>query len=200
MRTFILRAQKANTTSFDIDDLPGAGRIDLVCRCISNAVFLSNDMRRDTIIHVVLEGPKNPPKIISFNGNELRDFYFDERNIARLILIALKKGKTLNLNETINVHPGINISKKSFEQLIKEQTGKLFYLHKKGTAIENVKFEENTTFIFGDYTGVPKNTEKFLDRYAERVKLSNKMLFASHCIIIVNNELDKSFNNTQIII
>lgn len=190
MRTFILRAQKAWTTEFNINDLPNAGRIDLVCRCVSNALFLSNSLRRDTVIHVVFEGPKLPPKVISFNGKDLKNFYFDERNIAKLILKSLKKGKKLKLNETINVHPGIKISKKSFEQLVKEQKGQLFYLTKKGVAVEKVKFEKDVVFIFGDYTGIPKKTDKFLEKHAKKLKLSNKMLFASHCVILAHNALD----------
>ncbi len=193
MREFILRAQKAYTTEFNLDDLPDAGRIDLVCRCVSNAVFLSNDLRRDTIIHVVLEGPKDPPKVISFNGNELRDFYFDEKNIARVILKALKKGKGLKLGEEVEAHPGVKISKKSFEQLVKEKNQtQLIYLHEKGTDIREKEFKENVTFIFGDYTGMPKKTENFLENNgAEKISISNKMLFASHCIVIVHNELDR---------
>lgn len=199
MREFILRAQKAWTTEFDITDLPGAGRIDLVSRCISSAVFLSNDMRRDTIIHVVLEGPKDPPKVISFNGAELKDFYFDEKNIAKIILKALEAGKGLKMGEVIDAHPGVKISKNSFEQLVKEKikTSKVYYLHEKGKDIKEMNFkdtavENNITFVFGDYTGVPKNTEKFLENNgAEKINIGPLMLFASHCIIVVHNELDR---------
>ena len=60
MREFILRAQKARTSDINLADLPENGRLDLVCRCISNALFISNDLRRDTIIHVVFEGPAFP--------------------------------------------------------------------------------------------------------------------------------------------
>lgn len=202
MKEFILRALKARTDEkFDLNDLPSAGRMDLVCRCISNAVFISNDLRRDTIIHVVLDGPSDPPKIISFNGAELKGIGFDERDIAMHIQEALKKGKNLKLNDSILVSPGISISKKSFEQLIKEKSQEkkeLIYLHDEGKSIREFGFVNNKdyVFVFGDFIGMPRKTEGLLDRLgAKRISLGTKMLFASHCIIVVHNELDyREFN------
>nr|AAB88387.1 hypothetical protein [Methanococcus maripaludis] len=38
-------------------DLPGSsGRLDLLCRCVNSAFFLSHDMRRDTIFYSVNYG------------------------------------------------------------------------------------------------------------------------------------------------
>lgn len=195
MREFILRARKARTDFFDINDLVKAGIMNLVARCISNALFVSNDIRKDTIIHVVLEGPKNPPKTISFIGKDLKNLSFDEKSVARFILKALKKGKNLKTNEKINVVDGLIVSKKSFENLIKEkkeENKQLIYLHSKGKNINEIKIKENIVIIFGDYIGMPKKTEKFLDNMdAVKVNISPVTLFASHCIVIVHNELDK---------
>lgn len=195
MREFILRALKGRTSEFDVDKLPASGRMDLVCRCVSNALFISNDLRRDTIIHVVLDGPSDPPKTVSFFGSELRRMEFDEKNIAEHINEALKKGKGLKLGEEKDLGNGIKISKKSFEQLVKErfEEGKqLFYLHNKGKDIRDIKFSKDVVFVFGDFIGMPRKTEGLLERYkAERVSLGPKMLFASHCIVVVNNELDR---------
>lgn len=195
MREFILLALKAKTSSgFNINNLPEAGRMDLVCRAVSNALFISNDMRRDTVIHIVMTGPDCPPKTISFYGKGLSLMNPDERSIAEFIRLALRKGRNLKLNEEIDVWPGIKVSKKSFEGIVKEKSKKyqLVYLHKKGKDIRKVKFKENVVFVFGDYIGMPRKTEKLLDRIgAERISLSPVMIFASHCAIIVHNELDR---------
>lgn len=195
MREFILRARKARTDFFNINDLVGAGMMNLVARCISNALFISDNVRKDTIIHVILEGPKYPPKIISFIGEDIKNFPFDEKGIARFILKALKKGKNLRANQEINVVDGVTISKKSFESLIKEKKEKekqLIYLHPKGKNIGDIKIKKDVVFVFGDYIGMPKKTEKFLDNMgALKVNIAPLTLFASHCIIIVHNELDK---------
>lgn len=195
MREFILRALKGRTTEFDVSKLPENGRMDLICRCISNALFISNDLRRDTIIHAVLDGPNDPPKTISFYGASLKGMQFDEKNIAEHINEALKKGKDLKTNESIDLKNGIKICKKGFEVLLKEKfsDGKqIFYLHEKGEDIREVEFAKDVVFVFGDYIGMPRKTEGLLERYkAERVSLGPVMLFASHCIVIVNNELDR---------
>ncbi|MEK6816242.1 MAG: tRNA (pseudouridine(54)-N(1))-methyltransferase TrmY [Nanoarchaeota archaeon] len=195
MREFILRALKGKTTpDFSLDDLPNAGRMDLVCRCVSNALWISNDLRRDTIIHVAMDGPSLPPKIVSFNGLDLKGVRFDERDIAKHIQEALKRGKPLEINEEADVSPGIKVAKKSFEALVKEKskTSQLFYLHKKGGDIREAELKGDVTFVFGDYIGMPRNTESLLDRLgAKKLTLGPVMLFASHCIIVAHNELDR---------
>lgn len=201
MREFILRALKGRTTGFDVNGLPGAGRMDLVCRCVSNALFISNDLRRDTVIHVVLDGPPSPPKTISFFGNELKGMNFDEKNIAEHIKDALEKGKDLKLGEEVSVSPGIKIAKRGFENLVKEKAGEgkqLVYLHGKGADIREFKFKKDVVFIFGDYIGMPRKTEGLLERLgASKINLGHVTLFASHCIVICHNELDK--NNKSVI-
>ncbi len=195
MREFILLALKANTSpEFSLDKLQEAGRMDLVCRTISNALWISNDIRRDTVIHAVMTGPNLPPKIVSFEGATLKGLEPDERSIGEAIKNALKKGMNLGLNEEIESSPGIKVAKKAFETLIKEksETSQLVYLHRAGKDIREAEFKENVTFILGDYIGLPKNTEKLIERLgAQKMTLGTVMLFASHCSILVHNELDR---------
>lgn len=193
MREFILLALKAKTSLFNVNNLPEEGRMDLVCRTVSNALFISNDVRRDTIIHVVMTGPKYPPKIVSFYGKDLKGINPDEKSIAENINLALEKGKNLKLNEETNLKNGIVVSKKSFEQLVREKSNnQIVYLHKKGEDIRKIKFKDDVVFVLGDYIGMPKKTESLLERFgAKKSNLSPVMLFASHCIIIVHNELDR---------
>lgn len=198
-REFVLLALKANTDgSFNLENLPSAGRIDLVCRCVSNALFISNAMRKNTIIHACLNGfpSSQSPKIVSFYGNSLRGMEWDELSIARFLQKALIAGRNLKLGEEKEVTPGLKVSKKAFETLIQEKAKKeekkIFYLSEKGEDIRNKKFEGNEVFVVGDFVGFPKNTEKLLKRIgAEKIKVSPLTIMASHCIILVNNELDR---------
>src|SRR3989344_3118599 len=195
MREFILRSLKSKTSPFDVNDLANAGRMDIVCDCISTALFTASDVRKDTIIHVILEGPSYPPKTISFIGNQLKNLDYDQKSIAQVINIALRKGINLKLNQDFDFRNGILVSKKSFEHLVKEKVknSMLVYLNKHGEDIRAQKFQDNVTFIFGDYIGMPKKTEKLLERIgAKKIRLGPKMLFASHCITIVHNELDRA--------
>lgn len=196
MREFILMALKAVTKpDFILNDLPGSGgRMDLVCRCISNALWISNDLRRDTTIHAVLGGPNDPPRTISFDGKYLRGANPDERNIASHIRIALKRGLDLKLDEEAKVSPGIKIAKRSFETLVKEKskTVQLIYLHWDGDDIRKFNFKDDVCLITGDHIGLPRKTEKLLDRLgAKKVSIGPRIYLASHVISIVHNELDR---------
>jgi len=195
MKEFILLALKAKTSpDFSLSKLPDAGRMDLVCRVISNTLWISNDLRRDTIIRVALSGPNSPPKTISFDGKNLIGLEPDERTIAQQIKLALKTGMDLKLKEEKEVSPGLIVSKKSVETLIKEtaKDKQLVYLHKDGEDVRDFDFKRDIAFVLGDYIGLPKKTEKLLlGLGAKKVKLGPKMIFASHCPIIVHNELDR---------
>ncbi|MCD6381503.1 MAG: tRNA (pseudouridine(54)-N(1))-methyltransferase TrmY, partial [Candidatus Aenigmarchaeota archaeon] len=164
--------------------------------CVSSALFVSENLRRDTIIHVVLEGPSRPPRTVTFYGETLRKVAPDERNIASHIKIALEKGLNLKTDEEINVSPGIKISKKSWESLIKEKQNecKLFYLHPKGERIDKIGLEkyDRVCFILGDHKGMPKKSEQLLKKLnVKTVSLGKVMYFASHSITIVHYEFDK---------
>lgn len=195
MREFILLALKAKTSpDFDINNLAGEGRLDLVCRTVSNALFLANDLRKDVIVHVALTGPKHPPKLVSFYGERLAEVAPDERAIALIIRKALASGLGLSLNEEKEVTPGVRVAKKAFETLVKEKskTSQLLYLNMKGEDVRIFKFRKDTVFVLGDVTGLPRKTEKLLDRLgADKIKLGPKVLFASHCPVLVHNELDR---------
>lgn len=195
MREFILFASRAKTSpNFSLDDLRREGRMDLVCRSVLGALCVSNGIRKDTIIHVAMNGPKFPPKIVSFYGESIVGIEPDEKCVAKFIRSALKVGIRLGLNEEKEVCRGVRVAKRSFESFVKEKakTKKVYYLHPKGADVRNVGFGEDAVFVLGDSRGLIGKSENLLNSIgAERIKLGPKMLFASHCIVIVNNELDR---------
>ncbi|MCX6815543.1 MAG: tRNA (pseudouridine(54)-N(1))-methyltransferase TrmY [Candidatus Aenigmarchaeota archaeon] len=196
MREFILRARKAKTNSdINMNELPKEGKMDAVCATIANALWISGAVRQDTVIHVVLEGPTNGPKTISFSGNGIRGLYHDERAMASYIAAALQRGAWLKLNEETKVRAGVRIAKKSFEKLVWEKSNEykqIIVLDQNGTDIRKFDLKKDFVVIFGSAEGLPPKTEKFLkDLKAEKVSLGPKMLFAAHCPIIIHNEADR---------
>jgi tRNA (pseudouridine54-N1)-methyltransferase len=185
MREFLLRASQGVTGDFSLNDLPGAGRMDLVCRCVTSALWLSDELRNDILFHVLLEGKSNPPKLITFDPRKIKRVYPDERNVASHIRIALN-GK---------IEQGISILTKSFKEIIKENSGRqLIYLHQHGKDIRNFKFDKNVFFILGDHLGLDEKCEKILDSIgAEKVSIGPRVYMSSYVIAIVNNELDRRF-------
>jgi tRNA (pseudouridine54-N1)-methyltransferase len=185
MRTFILYSRKARTDNrFKIDDLlDSGGRMDVVCSCITSALWLSHKAREDTNFILVMNGPPNPPVTIWFDGSKLIKVYVDEKTNARWIkkLLSFKFGK-----EWKEIS-GTKISRKSFQEVLKELDGKVYVLHEKGTPIKDIEIEENPIFICGDNIGIPRAEEKFLiNRGAQKVSLGKKVYLASSCISTLN--------------
>ncbi|MBS3142309.1 tRNA (pseudouridine(54)-N(1))-methyltransferase TrmY [Candidatus Woesearchaeota archaeon] len=193
MRTFILLALHGKTTpEFSLDDLPGAGKLDTVCRTITNTLYVSQGIRNDTIMHVVLNGPKDPPRLITIDGSKLITFSYDERSVAKTIRDALAKSSGILLHEQRQLSPGIIVAKEPFETLVKQYAGRLYYLHKRGVDVRSARFVDDPVFVFGDIGGLPDKTEKLMKTLnAERISLGPKMLFASQCSIVIHNELDR---------
>jgi len=183
MRSFVLYSRKGRTDNrFRVENLIDAGRMDLVCRCITSALWLSHKARDDTKLFVNLNGPTKPPVTICFDGSKLIKVYVDEKANANWIkkLLSLKFGK-----EWMQVE-GTKISKKSFQDIIKEAEGKIYVLHERGTPIRDVKLGKNPIFVMGDQIGLPEKEEKFALRYGEKISLGKNVYLVSNCISILN--------------
>lgn len=184
--------RKARTdAAFRVDDLPGSGgRMDVAARCVQTALWLSNDIRRDTKIYIVLNGPPRPPVTICFDGATLRNVSPDERSIALWIKKYLQHDAT---KEWAEINPGISVSKSSFQDVVTaiSKDHKLFVLHENGADAAPAT-RDNVAFILGDHIGLPENDEKYCMRFgAEKMSVGPKSYLASHCMIIANNALDR---------
>ena len=199
MRTFIVVGHKAKTDAhFNLNDLPGgAGRMDILCRCVNSALFLSHDLRRDVIIYLVLLGEPEPPKIVKFEGERVRYLHPDERSSASLIKKALAKNSGPYWREST---PGVWIRKGDLKSLFDEQLcesgeRRLFYLREQSTDIRdmfNETMPNDTVFVLGDHEGMmPEEEGIIMDAGATTIQVGPVSLHADHCIIIVNNELDR---------
>ncbi|MCS7093718.1 MAG: tRNA (pseudouridine(54)-N(1))-methyltransferase TrmY [Candidatus Aenigmarchaeota archaeon] len=190
MREFILFSRGV-TSDFNINDLPGAGRMDLVARCVSTGIFLSYSLRPDVKFHVVLNGPPNPPLTITFFTNELKNVSPDERNIASHIKIAIKNSGKKNPSE-----PGIYVEKISFEELVRKKVeecrNSVFYLHKEGEDIKNFEIGKDFVAILGDNKGLPEKEEIFLERLGvKKISLGKIEYLSSQVVTIINYEVDR---------
>ncbi len=190
MRTFILLALKVPTTEKLID--VSRTEVGVVYRTLLNAFHYSKGIRNDTIVHIICNGPKDPPRLITFDGSKLEKLPLMEEELVALLKEVIKKGENLISGDEKEVFRGISIAKKSFEALIKSCESPLYYLHKKGDDIRKSNIKENMTFILGDLFGIPKKTEKFIARYnTTPLSIGPTMLLASQCVVVAHNELDR---------
>lgn len=188
MREFIYYSEKARTSgNFDVHELMKAGRMDIVCNVIIQSLFLSNKLRDNVHLHLIFNGPPNPPMHLEFLSD--KELPISKKDIAGLIKRMLYKCKKEKKTE---VFPGCFIEKKSFSQLVLElenKGGEIFILDKKGKNIRKLKNDElrDCIFIIGDHEGLPK---KEIKRFKQRVSIGKETYFSSQTFIIINNELD----------
>jgi tRNA (pseudouridine54-N1)-methyltransferase len=179
----MLYSRKGRTDSrFDVENLIEAGRLDLVCRCITSALWLSHKARDDTRFFANLNGPTKPPVTICFDGSKLLKVYVDEKTNARWIkkLLSLRFGK-----EWMNVE-GTRIARKSFQDIIKETDSNVYVLHEKGIPVDQVELKEKPMFVMGDQIGLPNKEEKFALRKGEKISLGKNVYLVSNCIAALN--------------
>jgi tRNA (pseudouridine54-N1)-methyltransferase len=192
MKSFIILGHKAATAPFSLNDLPGAaGRMDILCRCVNAALFLSHDLRRDVRVYLVLKGEPDPPKLIRFDGSGVRYLSPDERSAASLIRKALEKNVQGFWTEST---PGVSIRKGELGDLLGELNKRIIYLREDGEDIRGKKFED-PLFVLGDHLGMTEEEEKLIERYEhEMVSVSPLSLHADHCIVLLHNEMDRQEN------
>ncbi|HID42954.1 MAG TPA: tRNA (pseudouridine(54)-N(1))-methyltransferase TrmY [Archaeoglobaceae archaeon] len=170
--------------------------MDILCRCVAQALFLSHGIRRDVEVYLLLLGEPRPPRSLKVSGREVKYMAPDERNIAGLLRKALK----IESNSWKVSTPGIYIASKGFKELLEELSKKymIIYLKEGGVDIREVIHSfENPLFVLGDHFGLSHEMEKVLSNYAEyRVFLSRKSLQADQCVLIANYELDRMENET----
>jgi tRNA (pseudouridine54-N1)-methyltransferase len=240
MRNFVVVGHLAKVTpDFSLEDIPGSsGRIDILCRCINSAFFLSHGMRRDTETYLVLcggqQGQLPTSKIIRIRGSEVRHLNPDERTTAAL----LKKALALPLEHAwVQSTPGIYVCHGDLGMLLRTlqsapqaglstsgsladlafmneegvrkdvSTGsahanqdrkaqplvsEIYYLREDGIDIREECIQDGI-FVLGDHLGMTDSEEELLSALGSRViSVGPCSLHADHCIILINNELDRS--------
>ncbi len=193
MRAFLVVGNKAVTKPFSLKDLAGsAGRMDIICRCIAQALFISHGIRKDVEVYVLLLGKPDPPKALKIVGSEVRYMAPDERNVGGII----RKALSLKVSREWKIStPGVYISRKELKDLLDDLSKKynIFYLREDGIDIRDVVCKlKNPLFVLGDHMGLSKKDEEIVLEYAEKIiSLSRLSLQADQCIVIVHYELDR---------
>lgn len=194
MRRFIIIGHKAATAAdFKLDDLAGgAGRLDVLLRCINSSFFLSHDLRKDVEVLLILQGPPGPARTVRLVGSELRYLNPDERSTGALIRNALMRDTESEERST----PGIYISRRTFLDVLAllGPDTELIYLKEDGEDIRSAEIPTDVTFVLSDHMDLTADEEALVLQYKPKVlKLGPISYHADHCISIVNNELDRRF-------
>lgn len=191
-RIFLVVGHEVRTDGrFSLNDLSGStGRLDILLRAINSAFLLSNGIRKNVELFLVLQGEPVPPVTIRLEGRSLKYLNPDERSTGALIRQALlterKEGKE------VKATPGIYVSDKGYKDVLRELMRERMpvYLHEGGTAIRETDIPKKSFFVLGDkYDLTPKEIGLLGDTLL-RVSLGPLPLHTDHCITILNSELD----------
>ena len=194
MIRFIVVGHRAHATGdFKLDDITGgAGRLDILVRCVNSAFFLSHSIRTDVELFLILKGGPEAPKTVRFVGKELKYLNPDERSTSSLIRNALLK--KLSGNEEVRSSPGVYVSRRSFFDVVDDlrTISSLIYLKEDGTDTAEFVFPEDPTFILGDDKDLtPEEEEAVMACGPSKISLGPLSLHADHCLIVVHNAMDR---------
>jgi tRNA (pseudouridine54-N1)-methyltransferase len=190
VRLFIVLGHHAAITpDFNLSDLPGsAGRLDLLCRCITSSFLISHGLRRDTELYLVLQDQLT----LRLVGSRLRHLNPDERSTAALVQKALRLRGALQGEGELESTPGIFISQRGLRPVLAEAKARveqLFLLHEQGSPIRQAGLARDVGFVLSDHLDFrPEELELMAD--LPWLSLGPLSLHADHCIVIVHNELD----------
>jgi tRNA (pseudouridine54-N1)-methyltransferase len=191
MRQFVVTGHDAPTTpEFSLDDLPGsAGRLDLLCRCLNAAFFLSHAIREDVRAHLVLADTFT----VTFDGREVRRLNPDERSTAARIRGALEQREEAIGHIPAEASPGVSIRRVGFEQTLRDLADEstVVELHEAGTPVVDVDPPADPTFVLSDHHDFTDAEAALLTEVAdERVRLGPHAVHADHAITVAHNYLD----------
>jgi len=170
---------------FSLSDMPGgAGRMDILCRCVNSAFFLSHDLRKDVECYLVLRGPPGPGKIVRFSGGRLRSLNPDERSAGALVKKALSIPVGTEFRES---SPGVEVKKGGPGDLL--ATLPFSVLDEGGQDIRECR-DLPKNYLLSDHLDFAPD-EALLIRGRESFSVGPCTLHADHAIIVLLNEIDR---------
>lgn len=189
-RQFVVLGHDAPVNAeFSLDDLPGAGRLDLLCRCLNAAFLLSHDIRDGVVVHLVFQDQYT----VTFDGATLRGLHPDERSTAALIREALDKRDEAVGHVAAESTPGVSIRRFGLAQVLASfaENGAVIHLQEDGTPVVDVEPPDEPTFVLSDHHDfTPAETEVLAERADRQVRLGPERLHADHAITVAHNYLD----------
>lgn len=189
MRQFIVSGHDVPTTpEFSLDDLAGgAGRLDVLCRCVSSSFFLSHAIREEVRVFLVLADEF----AIRFEGSELRRLNPDERSTAALIRKALSEREEAIGHMEVETSPGVYLSRRGFEPVLEGVSGTVIQLHEGRDPVVEIEPPEKPVFVLSDHRDFTElEVELLAENSDEQVRLGPERLHANHAITVAHNWLD----------
>jgi tRNA (pseudouridine54-N1)-methyltransferase len=191
MRQFVVVGHDAPTDpEFSIDDLAsGAGRLDLLCRCVGAALFLSHGIRDEVRVHLVLRDEL----VVTFDGATVRNARPDERTLAGLVRAAIEAREEAIGHRPAEAAPGVSVRTRGLEATLAElaRDSTVVTLHEDGDPVVETAPPENPAFVLSDHRDFTDAEAATLADVADRrLRLGPERIHADHAVAVAHNYLD----------
>ena len=191
MRQFIVLGHDVPTEpTFSLDDLTGgAGRLDVLCRCVNSAFVLSHAIRENVRVHLVAADEYT----VKFDGETLRRLNPDERSTAALIRGALERREEAIGHVPVETSPGVSIRRVGFAETLSRvgADSTVVELHEDGDPVVELDPPSSPAFVLSDHRDFTDEEASLLAETADaRARLGPELLHADHAITVAHNYLD----------
>jgi tRNA (pseudouridine54-N1)-methyltransferase len=190
MRQFLVVGHEAPTDAdFSLSDLPGAGRLDALCRCVTASLLLSHGIREDARVRIVLADEYT----LRVEGSAVRRLNPDERSTAALVRTALEQRREAVGHVPVETSPGVFLTRRGFEETLAAaaEEGTVLELAADGRPATAVEPPVDPVFVLSDHRALTDREAALVaDRAADRVSLGPERLHGDDAIAVAHNWLD----------
>ena len=185
-RDFVYVAHDVPTDAdFSLNDLTGAGRLDLLCRCIGAALLTSHGVRDDTTARLVVRGEHDVT--VRFEGAEVRGLNPDERSIAGVVRAALDERTYYE----VEARAGVYVAEKTLAEVLSGTDGETVLLHEDGEHAAEAEPPAEPAFVLSDHHGFTDDELAAAEAAgARRISLGPVALHADHATAVAHNLCD----------
>ncbi|HET6398857.1 MAG TPA: tRNA (pseudouridine(54)-N(1))-methyltransferase TrmY [Candidatus Thermoplasmatota archaeon] len=192
MRRFVCLSHTGIASgAWPLNDLPGAaGRVDVLCRNVQAALFLSHGLRADVEVYLAFHGP--PARVVCIQGSAIQRLQPDERSTAARIQQALQAA--WDVPDWKDVQPGLRVAAYTFAELLDELAphGRLVLLDPEGAPVEGFAWPEDPVLLLSDHVPfAPQEYAELERRGVLRVSLGRQWYHGNHAIAVVQHALDR---------
>ena len=188
MRRFVVVAHEVPLEREpSLDDLPGHGRLDVLCRCVTDALLTSHGIREDATVSLVL----GEEYTVRFEGSAVRRLNPDERSTGARIRDALAARDGAIGAMEANPSPGVYVGRRGLEATLDRLGGVVVELHEGGDPVVGTAPPDEPVFVLSDHRDfTAREADLLAERAAERVTLGPERLHAHQAITVAHNWLD----------
>lgn len=191
MRRFVVHGHTAPTVGeFELDNLPGgAGRMDLLARCLLASLLTSHDIRERTVIYLVLADALT----VRFDGREMRSLHPDERSAAALVRSILGEADRAIGEQPVEASPGIALRKSDFATTLHRiaDRGTVIHLEPDATQAIGVEPPADPVLVLSDHRPFTEADRTVLNDVSDRrLSLGPKALHTDQTITVAHHWCD----------